>query len=597
MNRYLFVCIIIALPIFQTQIWSQYELKLSRIAAFSSSDNITDLMFDDQMNLWIASKGGIYSIGHSDQDASKEIDAANAVAVKKNSNGDIYAGFKDNSIYVNNEMIFKIQDPNIVIKDVEVYNRKIWFGTNDGLFVFNQDTKQLEKTLTTRNSKLKTNKINFLYSDASDVMWIGTDKGVIRVVGDKWSKIYEQNKKMLAITEYFSEDHVPIVWLISDQEMWEIESKKNRWYPAALKKGLYEGDINDLVIDKDGNLFIASDVLIKFNPQSNMIEKYGESLGLVSKKCLALECNKENHLFIGTENAGLFKISNEEIKVDDISVLAILENPINCPGGNDGSLVLEVSGGQAPLEYLWSPAYVRGTNPQNLKKGAYSVTVVDAFNNQVVKSIVIEEPSPMTINVLSKERISGPGKKDGSCEIEVKGGNRPFKIKWDNKEKGAFAKKLNYGIHTIDVTDANGCKTSATIEIEKEKFIPELDIANIKIGQTLRINKLFFEADSTDFNDESKDVLDEIFDFMYEHETVSIEIGGHTNGIPPHKYCDNLSSSRAQNVAQYLISRGIKMGRITHKGYGKRKPISTNETISGRTRNQRVEIKILEFSK
>ena len=569
---------------------SQTELKLNRVEGFSSSDKIADLMFEENGKLWIASKAGVFSHDPATQSSIEQIDVSNALAVKKDNNGDIYAGFMNNSIYANNDMIFKIQESSVQITDIEVYNRKIWVSSNDGIFVFNQDTKKLESHFTVKNSKLLSNNVSFVYCDSSDILWIGTDRGVIRVNRDKWSKCFEQDKKMLAVTEY-----VDIVWLISDKEMWEIESAGNRWYPAALKNGLYKGDINDIVIDNLGLLYIASDVLIRFNPESNVIEEYGKSLGLLSKKCLALEVDQENTVYIGTDNAGLFKISTEEIEVEEISALAILENPITCPGGKDGSILLEVYGGQEPLTYTWNPANVKGTNPKNLRKGTYTVTITDSFKNELVRSITIEEPSPLAVNVLSTSRISGPGFKDGKCEIEVVGGTGPYDVKWDNKEKGLNAKKLNFGIHIINVTDENGCKTSATVEVPKEKFIPDLDIANIKVGQTLRINNLSFDADSTQFNDKSKDVLFEVLEFMRDNPNVNIEIGGHTNNIPAHEYCDRLSSNRAENVAKFLVSGGIKQERISHKGYGKRKPIASNDSVSGRTRNQRVEIKILQI--
>ena len=578
---------------FSNQLYSQTELTLNRVEGFSSSDRIADLMFEDNGKLWIASKAGVYSYTPSSKSRNNEIAVKNALAVKTDTNGDIYAGFQNNSIYANNDMIFKIQESSVQITDIEVYDRKIWVSSNDGIFVFSQDTKKLENHFTTRNSKLLSDDVSFVYSDSSGILWIGTGKGVIRVNKDRWSKCFEQDKRMLAITEYYD-----IVWLISDKEMWEIESAGNRWYPAALKNGLYKGEINDIVIDNDGHLFIASDVLIRFNPQSNLIEEYGKSLGLLSKKCLALEVDSENSVYIGTENAGLFKISTEEIQVDRLTAVAILENPITCPEGMDGSIVLEVTGGQEPLEYFWEPAYVQGTNPTNLKKGSYSVTIVDAFKNELVRSITIEEPSPLKVNVLSKSRISGPGKKDGSCQIEVTGGTAPYNVIWDNnqRKKGVNVTKLNYGIHIINVTDVNGCKTSSTVEIEKEKFIPDLDIANIKVGQTLRINNLFFKADSTQFDQKSEDVLLEVLDFMRQNPSVSIEIGGHTNNIPIEEYCDKLSTSRAENVADFLVSGGIEQNRIQHKGYGKRKPIASNESVSGRNRNQRVEIKILQIN-
>jgi len=74
---------------------------------------------------------------------------------------------------------------------------------------------------------------------------------------------------------------------------------------------------------------------------------------------------------------------------------------------------------------------------------------------------------------------------------------------------------------------------------------------------------------------------------------VVIEIGGHTNNLPADDFCDKLSGDRAKSVAEFLYEKGIKEVRIAHKGYGKRKPIASNKSKSGRKKNQRVEIKIL----
>lgn len=110
-----------------------------------------------------------------------------------------------------------------------------------------------------------------------------------------------------------------------------------------------------------------------------------------------------------------------------------------------------------------------------------------------------------------------------------------------------------------------------------------------------RIDKLFFEADSTKIKKSSYQILDKIYEFLSENPGVIIEVGGHTNNLPPPEYCDSLSQKRARGVATYLIQRGISRERISYKGYGKRKPIADNNTEEGRRRNQRVEIKILSI--
>jgi len=130
----------------------------------------------------------------------------------------------------------------------------------------------------------------------------------------------------------------------------------------------------------------------------------------------------------------------------------------------------------------------------------------------------------------------------------------------------------------------------------KPKIIPDLN-QNIKEGQKIRVEKLFFAADSSKINPDSYEALDEIYSFLKLNKYVKVEIGGHTNGRPSHDWADRLSTKRAVAVAHYLKRKGISKDRITTKGYGKREPIASDNTDDGRRRNQRVEIKILSIDR
>ncbi len=90
-------------------------------------------------------------------------------------------------------------------------------------------------------------------------------------------------------------------------------------------------------------------------------------------------------------------------------------------------------------------------------------------------------------------------------------------------------------------------------------------------------------------------MLDELYDFMSENGSVVIEIGGHTNNVPPDDFADKLSTDRAKTVADYLFAKGIDPKRVVYKGYGKRLPLVPNTSPEGRRTNQRVEIKILRL--
>lgn len=124
----------------------------------------------------------------------------------------------------------------------------------------------------------------------------------------------------------------------------------------------------------------------------------------------------------------------------------------------------------------------------------------------------------------------------------------------------------------------------------------KINSKELRTGQTIRIEKLYFAADSSIINPKSYAAVDEIYEFLIENSTITVEIGGHTNDIPDHEYCDRLSEARAKAVYDYLIQKGIQPERLTYKGYGKRSPVATNKTPDGRRRNQRVEVKILSLN-
>ena len=139
-------------------------------------------------------------------------------------------------------------------------------------------------------------------------------------------------------------------------------------------------------------------------------------------------------------------------------------------------------------------------------------------------------------------------------------------------------------------------KEVAKVESPKKRILEDLDVDKLQEGQKIRIRNLYFEADQADVNSESNEVLDEIANFLKDHDNIRVEIGGHTNATPEHEYCDSLSNLRAKSVATRLIKKGVTPIQLEHRGYGKRKPVASNTSKEGRKKNQRVEIKILSLN-
>jgi len=138
----------------------------------------------------------------------------------------------------------------------------------------------------------------------------------------------------------------------------------------------------------------------------------------------------------------------------------------------------------------------------------------------------------------------------------------------------------------------------ATRTADKRKSPEEISGVKVedflKSNQELEIKNLAFEADSFNLKPSSYQSLDQIFDFLLANPNISLEIGGHTNSLPPSAICDSLSLRRARSVRNYLVDEGIDPERLKAVGYGKRRPLVSNKTITGRAKNQRVEIKIIK---
>lgn len=76
-----------------------------------------------------------------------------------------------------------------------------------------------------------------------------------------------------------------------------------------------------------------------------------------------------------------------------------------------------------------------------------------------------------------------------------------------------------------------------------------------------------------------------------------ILVSGHTDNVGGDQLNLSLSEARAEKVALFLNQVGnIPSERIEYKGYGKQKPVISNETAEGRAANRRVEILIINDS-
>ncbi len=264
-----------------------------------------------------------------------------------------------------------------------------------------------------------------------------------------------------------------------------------------------------------------------------------------------------------------------------------------CAGTPGATLETLVKGGKGPYTYAWSNAG-SGATLSSVAEGTYTVNVSDATGLKGQAEWKVTGPEKLTAEATNLRAATNDRISDGKGNVEVKGGTPPYMYKWTSGETTAQATKLPLGAGTVEVTDANGCSAVADFVI-KEKVLPELTATRLASGEPIRMEKIQFDADSTVIKPEAIPSLDELYEFLYDNPTIIIEVSGHTNSLPADDYCDRISTARAKSVADYLIGKGIEARRVISIGYGKRKPIATNQTPEGRKKNQRVEIRLIKI--
>jgi outer membrane protein OmpA-like peptidoglycan-associated protein len=127
---------------------------------------------------------------------------------------------------------------------------------------------------------------------------------------------------------------------------------------------------------------------------------------------------------------------------------------------------------------------------------------------------------------------------------------------------------------------------------EKREELVKKTISVLDVGRKMIIENLLYKTGNSELAD-SVPELEIVYEYMNNKPAVAILVEGHTDAVGSNQVNDRLSLLRAESVKRYLLRKGINENRIKTQGYGKRKPIASNDTDFGRRLNRRTEIVII----
>ncbi|OGR07213.1 MAG: hypothetical protein A2341_11095 [Deltaproteobacteria bacterium RIFOXYB12_FULL_58_9] len=134
------------------------------------------------------------------------------------------------------------------------------------------------------------------------------------------------------------------------------------------------------------------------------------------------------------------------------------------------------------------------------------------------------------------------------------------------------------------IDDDDGCVD------EGEGVTEYVEDSRIEIKETI-----LFESGKSTIKQKSNQVLDQVALQILAHPEVKlIRVEGHTDSLGNDEDNLYLSQDRADSVRRYLIGKGVPKGKVQAVGFGETKPIDTNATPAGRTKNRRVEFVIAQ---
>ena len=102
---------------------------------------------------------------------------------------------------------------------------------------------------------------------------------------------------------------------------------------------------------------------------------------------------------------------------------------------------------------------------------------------------------------------------------------------------------------------------------------------------------VLFSIGRSEIKSKHTEHLDVIAEIMNNNPQATFTLEGNTDTTGPDKLNERLSVDRAEVIKNYLVKKGVSADRLSTIGNSDTKPVATNETREGRSKNRRTDIR------
>lgn len=109
-------------------------------------------------------------------------------------------------------------------------------------------------------------------------------------------------------------------------------------------------------------------------------------------------------------------------------------------------------------------------------------------------------------------------------------------------------------------------------------------------GLVVNMSDVLFDSGKFTLRPLAREKLAKISGIVLAYPSLNLAVEGNTDSVGTDAFNQELSEQRAAGVRDYLTQEGVPAASTTAMGYGKSRPIASNDTAEGRQENRRVEL-------
>jgi len=123
-----------------------------------------------------------------------------------------------------------------------------------------------------------------------------------------------------------------------------------------------------------------------------------------------------------------------------------------------------------------------------------------------------------------------------------------------------------------------------------QQFNLILETRDTARGLVVNMSDVLFDSGKYTLRPLAREKLAKISGIVLAYPSLKLAVEGNTDSVGTEIFNQQLSEQRAEGVRSYLTHQGIPESSTTAMGFGKTRPIASNDTSEGRQQNRRVEL-------